>query len=214
MRPSAAHNTSDKWITHYFPAPRFAGIPLRLEDEEPQGIDRWGPCKTYAGTSMCLINRDQWVMIDALVRPNDTVLEIGARYGTTSCRLARATKNSGFVVAVDPATTTTQDLLRNRDRHRCNFAAVAGTVASAPMSMGPPSGYDQRTIRARTTGASSPAVTNFAPREIELRLGSSFNVALIDCEGCIESVIEQPELLSQVERTLYDRTSTTQCRHN
>ena len=194
MRSSLRNNASDMWITHYFPAPRFPGTPLRLEDEEPKSIDRWGPCRTYVGTSMCLINRDQWVMIDALIRPKDTVIEFGARFGTTSCRLARATHNSGYVVSVDPATTTTQDLLRNRDRHRCNFAAVAGTVANVPMALGPPGGYDQRTVRAHTT----PAVPNFAVREIELRLGSSFNVALVDCEGCIESVVDQPGLLSQV----------------
>ena len=58
-------------------------------------------CKTFVGMQQpnCGIEWDEWMMVRALVRPHHRVLELGARYGTTSCALARATQNSGRVVA-------------------------------------------------------------------------------------------------------------------
>ena len=37
-----------------------------------------------------------------VIQPSDSVLEIGSRYGSTTCEVAVRQKNSGRVVAVEP----------------------------------------------------------------------------------------------------------------
>ena len=132
------------------------------------------------------------------MRPSHTVLELGARHGTTSCRLARATNNTGNVVSVDPDASTTQSLLRNRDRHSCNFHVISGTVSSSALHVGPTKGtYNQRFVKV-PAGSKQHRSANFDFRQVEMRIGSQFNAALIDCEGCIEHVLSIPGLLAQV----------------
>jgi hypothetical protein len=76
-------------------APRWSGLPALIEEGERDTPRRGSPCSTYDGASLCFIEHDEWMVVDAAVRPEHTVLEFGARYGTTSCRLARATNSSG-----------------------------------------------------------------------------------------------------------------------
>lgn len=72
-------------------------------------------------------------MVNALITPAHSVIEFGARYGTTSCMLAAATLNSGRVAVVEPDLSAHRDLLHNRGTHRCNFHAVLGTVSPSRM---------------------------------------------------------------------------------
>ena len=37
-----------------------------------------------------------------LIQPSDSVLEVGSRYGTTTCEVAVRQNNSGRLVAVEP----------------------------------------------------------------------------------------------------------------
>ncbi len=69
------------------------------------------------------------------MRPDDAVLEFGGRFGTTSCRLARATRNSGRVVSVEPDPTVLRPLLRNLFQHKCSVNVVAGTVSSVGLTI-------------------------------------------------------------------------------
>lgn len=95
------------------------------------------PCRTFEGAGWCGMEWDQWVMASALLRHDDAVVEFGARWGTTSCMLARLTHNSGKVVSVEPDRNAHRALLQNRATHRCNFHAVLGTVSERPLTIGP-----------------------------------------------------------------------------
>ena len=63
---------------------------------------RQGACRTFKGANPCGIESDMWTLARALVAPHHAVLELGGRYGTTSCVLAEVTNNSGKVVSVEP----------------------------------------------------------------------------------------------------------------
>ena len=155
--------------------------------------------------------------------------QVGARFGTSSCRLARATNNSGNVVSVDPDRRTTASLLANRRRHRCNFHAISGTVSAVPLQLGPQGTYNQRTVvspSARSAAGAVPStrsqfpvgrsalrrhnrsaamvIPNFNLLEVERLIGGRFNAALIDCEGCIGAVLSIPSLLAQLELILLE----------
>lgn len=165
-------------------------------------MDPNGPCRTYTNLAttqfICGIEWDTWLMIDAFVTPADTVIEFGARFGTSSCALAAATNNSGRVVSVDVDRRIHKALLMNRDTQRCNVNVVMGSVSEKPIMIDPApnNGYSLQ-----SKGAVNPsvAVPHLRLAQVERMLGIKFNAVLIDCEGCIDLILEQPGFLAQLE---------------
>ena len=141
----------------------------------------WRPPGEDCNTWNCNIEWDEWNLARALVTLADTVIEFGARFGTTSCVLAEATLNSGHLVSVEPDARAHEILLANRERNRCNFVAVLGTVSSTPLMLHRLSHhhYDQMT---RYAMAGKPSLPNVDYRDLERSLGSNFTAVLIDCE--------------------------------
>ena len=146
---------------------------------------------------------DIWLMVDALLPSNATVMEFGARYGTTSCKLARATANSGHVVSVEPDWRVLPALLTNLQRHQCSVAVVNGTVTKSAhrfiRERKGTSGYAMRTRAALPGDANRPAgpgllgvtLANMDFKALEARMGRTFDTVLIDCEGCIGDIDER-----------------------
>ena len=190
---------------HFQPAPHFTGsLPARLEI---------GRLAKRARCSTCGIKWDEWIMVDALVDSRHKVIEFGARFGATSCRLARATQNSGYVVSIEPDTMVLDALLTNRDRHRCNFHVVSGTVNGAgmrvlPLAPAPAPALAPAPAPAPASGApladvGGAVVPNFNFSALERRIGGNFNAMLVDCEGCLPQVVATG-LLDQVDLVLIE----------
>lgn len=195
---------SSAFVRSFSPAPRFASTAVRVPEEFLK-YDRWRrtrACTSFRGSTHCAIEWDEWVMATALLSPAHTVLELGARYGTTSCVLAAATNNSGHVVSVEPDVSVYDDLLHNRDSHACNFHVALGTLGPKRQRINPRymSGYGRTT---QGVSADELASDSFDFRELERRIGGRFNAALVDCEGCIDGVLESG-LLAQLELLLME----------
>jgi FkbM family methyltransferase len=185
--PTIAVNASGVW----HPSPGFAGTataPGRVA--LPGAGDHYGiglGCKSFE-TPNCNIEWDEWNIARGMVTKDDTVIEFGARYGTTSCALAEATGNSGRVVSVEPDSRAHEMMLRNRQKNNCNFHAVFGTVSDKPIVLGrlSPFHYNQMTRAAKPADVKSGAAVAHLPyQQVELRVGSKFTAVLLDCEGCI-----------------------------
>ena len=94
------------------PSPAFDGHALAPPQSEVNATPRvaynyalwyglrYRPCPTFQAASLCGIEGDEWTLVRALLKPSHHVLELGARFGTTSCVIAEATNNSGNVVSV------------------------------------------------------------------------------------------------------------------
>lgn len=193
-------------------AVRGAGPAVGPREAEPwTRRNMTAPCRTFAGATECGIEWTQWLMADALVRPGDTVLELGARFGTTSCALAAATNNSGRVISVEPDAAVHAALLANRAAHRCRFHAVLGVVSSAAMAMVPdgPQSYATQTAvlppdapeaaREEPMPARLPSI---APDALQRALGLRVDVLLVDCEGCLRPLLEHDAALVRQARLL------------
>jgi len=191
------------------------GQPFIIDFLDPS-FDKSVPCtgpnkgyKAIPGFGICGIELDEWIMVDALVTPKHSVIEFGARFGTTSCRLARATRNSGRVVAVEPDKEAQPYLIQTREANRCNFHAAYGIISDHKQYLLPgSSGYNTLTIDAdKVPKAEQKAMVevpsiNF--HDIEARIGAKFDAVLIDCEGCIEAVYKTG-LLGQVRLVLIEQ---------
>ena len=83
VMPSNEIQTSldlDRWSSHFFVAPSFPSAAARAPPESEYG--RYSPhhrCATFTHARFCGLEWDEWVLVDALVRPHDAVLELGAR---------------------------------------------------------------------------------------------------------------------------------------
>ena len=109
-----------------------------------------------------------------------TVLELGARYGTSSCTICKRQNNSGRLVAVEPDPSAWESLQANRLNNNCNFTIIQMPVSSVPIAVQYSSAYNTISVPARKN---SPYITF---TELEIKLGVKFTSILIDCEGCIE----------------------------
>ena len=201
--------------------------------------DNFAECLTYQGANHCAMEFDMWLIVMALVTPDSTVLELGARWGTTSCVLAAATNNSGRVASVDPDTYAHPALSANRDRHWCNFHMVQSTVAARAMvhagkgktSKGYAFSVDfagalaaPASSRSRqTTRPSALPLPNLPYPALERALNLRFDTLVLDCEGCVESTLfgtdgTYPPLIDQLRLLIveHDRSQKVQphpCMH-
>ena len=117
----------------------------------------------------------------------NAVLELGGRFGTTSCVLAQSTGNSGAVVAVEPDPSVHAQLLRNRDAHNCSFHILRGVVGDTPIALSRKYGHYATQTRLALPGEHSrDVVRSIDVASVERHLGRRFDTLLIDCEGCIE----------------------------
>ena len=157
--------------------------PRVLPDADGPKYAPHGRSRSFRGATMAGIEWDEWKMVQAFVRPSHVVLEFGARFGTTSCALARSTANRGTVVAVEPDPAAHEHLSSNVLRNRCNVSIVKGTVGSAtPLSFVSFWSYASYT---KPASAGEATVPNVRLAALEAHLGVRFNAVLLDCEGCI-----------------------------
>lgn len=174
--------------------------PWRLPDELPfaqlQQHKRRG-CKNFAGSLQCGAQWDIWTLAKALIPASSTVLEFGARDGATSCVLARATKNSGRVISVEPDATMWKDLVANREKNKCNFHIVKGTVSSKSLKV----------TSIVSDLEEEEGVPHVSYKEVEKQVGTKIDTLMIHCGGCIGDVFDRNEgLLDQVHLILLEQS--------
>jgi len=62
----------------------------------------------------CPIERDEHELVQRFITSDDNVLELGGRFGTTSCEIAVMQNNTGRLIVVEPDKSVWTSLLYNR----------------------------------------------------------------------------------------------------
>ena len=154
---------------------------------------RHSACTTFEAAKPCGIESDMWTLVTALVWPDASVLELGARYGTTSCVLAQAMGNSGRLVSVEPDPAAHAYLRRNLDGHHCAAAVFRGTIGRRRQALvASPNRtftYEMRTRVATSSDEPAQLLDHLTVEELENRTGLRFDVWVLDCEGCIDDTL-------------------------
>ena len=167
--------------------------PLAPPASEGARFDFLQPCRTFRmhRGGQCGVEWDEWQLVRALVRRNSTVLELGARFGTTSCVLSQAVGPRGVVVAVEPDKTVYPELLSNVRTHRCkNVFVLQGTVGAQRTRILARKGRGGvGTLTIATSSSNGAALPFMRLPALEARIGRSFDTLLLDCEGCITTVL-------------------------
>lgn len=145
------------------------------------------PC-SFIG-AYCPMETVEHNLVRKFVEANDTVLELGARFGTTTCEIAHKLKNSINLISVEPDKDVWNLLVENSFSHFCNYWLVRGVISDRPSVVS--SGlYATRTTGATKriggeTGNAKISKSFFTFNEIQELTNLRVSVLLIDCEGCI-----------------------------
>lgn len=151
----------------------------------------------------CRIERPEHLLVQRHVDPKSTgVLELGGRYGTTTCELARQLQNSGKVVAVEPDSKVWPSWQANVVSHHCRANLVKGIVGGKGNYRVFNNGYGSRVDKVEEEGGGVEATPW---EEVQKQFGVTFDTLLIDCEGCVNDFLAQnPGLLEQVNTILLE----------
>lgn len=149
-------------------------------------------CKDWTGAGFnCAIEFPEHKLVRDWLPEDATVLEFGARFGTTSCEIAKKLSSNGKVVAVEPDPGVWDWLNTNLESHNCNVHILHGILGSRPLVFYP-GNYASR-IGLDDFAPGGVEVPNYSFDEVEQALGRKIDSLLIDCEGCAQYMMDQIE---------------------
>ena len=148
--------------------------------------------------------------------PKDAVvLELGARYGTVSFVINSKLDNKSNHVAVEPDPTVWDVLNRNRDRTGCQFHILKGFISNKKWNLNrlPESGYFTHTVALSENEVSD--IPSFTLSEVKEKYGLDFNTLVCDCEGFLETFLdENPDLLLNLKLLIMECDSVQRCNYD
>ena len=122
------------------------------------------------------------------IRPDDCVLELGARYGSVSIVTNSLLTDKTRHVVIEPDTHIVPTLTANRDRNGAQFVIVDKFISYRNDQTIVYDGYGTRIIRDTTTSGGNKTL-QISYAEFKRQHSLPFNVLIADCEGCLEEML-------------------------
>lgn len=139
-------------------------------------------------------------MAEKWVREEHTVLELGARYGSVSCKANKILKNKKGQVSVEPDSRVWKALEKNRSHHNCDFHIIKGFCSQKKLSL---TNLDEcyGGYGAYAIDDSETTTPSFSLSEIKEQTKiEKFNVLIADCEGyLIDFFEENPDFYDEID---------------
>ena len=146
------------------------------------------------------------------VRADDTVLELGARYGSVSVCINNKLQNKKAHVAVEPDSRVWDALSFNKTINKCEFEIIRGFVSGVILDLvnldcyyG---GYGATAVK-----ADNSKIPNYTLQEIKIKYEiPRFSCLVADCEGFLEQFLdENPELYAELEIIIFEADYPEKC---
>ena len=171
-------------------------MDIRDENELYVDINR------YEKQEQCLVRK--------YIEYNDSVLELGARYGSVSCIINSKLKSKTNQVVVEPDSRVWDALEGNKLRNGCEFNIVKGFISAKKLSLTDLNyvdGYGTRSIEDNESNISS-----FTLDEIKAKYNIDFNVLVVDCEGFLETFLdENPTIYDKLRLIIFEADCPDKC---
>ena len=103
-------------------------IPVSIN--ERNNINKCSFLNHYNKNANCEIEKYEHILVQKYINNNAKVLELGARYGTTSCEITTKLNNSGFLISVEVDPSVWDILSYNQRNHNCNFYILHGVIGN------------------------------------------------------------------------------------
>ena len=158
-----------------------------------------------------MIENVEQAMAEAYIQPEDVVLELGARYGSVSCRINLKLSDKTNQVSVEPDSSVWEALEKNRDSNNCKFHIVKGCISKTPrllINEKAANGYAATTVE-------NPISTmpHFTLDEVKQKYAiENFTVLFADCEGCLGYFFkENPTLWDSLRLFIFEADNPREC---
>jgi FkbM family methyltransferase len=160
------------------------------------------------------LENEEQVLARRYIRKSDTVLELGARYGTVSCIINKKLGDKTKQVSVEPDARVWPALERNRAAHNCEFGIVKGFVSGAKLGLTNTDKY-MNGYAATAVADDSSDIPSYSLADIKAQYGiPRFSALVADCEGFLEQFFdENPEMYEELRLVLFERDYSDKCNY-
>lgn len=136
------------------------------------------------------------------IKPDDKVLELGARYGGVSITINKILNDKKNHVAVEPDDKVWNALELNRDNNDCEFQICKGAISNKPLKIND-GGYNGF---GNFTSSPSQDENGDIPLFKISDFNIDFNVLVADCEGALENFYnENKDFFKNLRLIIYER---------
>ena len=150
------------------------------------------------------------------VNGNDVILELGARYGSVSCKANSRLVDKKMHIAVEPDSRVWEALRFNRSINKCEFSIIEGFISNKKMKLTNLDqwygGYGATAIE--NDDSNIPNYTLQEIREKYLPPFTSFTCLIADCEGGLERFLdENTKLYYELRMIIYEKDYPDKCNY-
>ena len=154
--------------------------------------------------------RKEQILAETYVLSSDCVLELGARYGTVSCATNAVLSCQTDHVVVEPDSRVWEALEANRLRNGMNFHIVRGFCSRRPLALHDLDNFRGYGTRSRAVEHSE--IPSYTLEELEALTSRPFNCLIADCEGYLETFLdENPNLLRGLRCVIFEKDCPKEC---
>lgn len=126
------------------------------------------------------IETTEWKLAKDYVKSNDIVLELGARFGSTSVTLNKIVEGKN-IICVEPDENVLETLENNRKINNCDFNIVKGIISKTKQSI------HLSDYGTHTTNDENGNIQLYDLWQLQKDYNLEFNVLIADCEGCLST---------------------------
>jgi len=136
------------------------------------------------------------------IKPEDRVLELGARYGSVSIVTNQILNDKESHYVVEPDASVWNALSTNMKNNNCSFNIIKGTISQKNYSLtNPKDGYAKRSIINKDS-----TIQSFELPDVP------FNVLIADCEGFLETFYdENKDLFERLDKLILEFDHPEHC---
>jgi len=151
------------------------------------------------------------VLVEHFIKPNDSVLELGARYGSVSCTINKILSDKSKQVSVEPDERVWDALELNKLNNDCHFEIVKGFMSNKKMSLKNlnvyKGGYGSKSYEDSNSTIKSYTLENYDSQY-------NFNVLVADCEGFLEQFInENKDFIKKLRLIIFEADYPKECNY-
>jgi FkbM family methyltransferase len=151
-------------------------------------------------------------LANTYITEDDRVLELGARYGSVSCVINSKLRCKKNHVAVEPDERVWNALELNRSVNNCDFHIVKGFVSNKKLSLTEITSYDG--YGTTSVEDKDTTIPSYTLKEIQQTYDLSFNVLVADCEGFLESFLDDnPDFVDNLRLIIFEADYPDKCNY-
>lgn len=145
-----------------------------------------------------------------LIRHDDVVLELGARYGSVSCTINRILSIKTNQVSVEPDLNVAVALEKNKIINDCEFHIINGFISKTKKNL---HHYGYGSLEYIDNNSTIPS---FSLEDIKNKTNiDKFNVLVADCEGCLCGFFsENPNFYDELELIIFEKDYSNYCNYS